>query len=137
MSQTESSRNILLAPCGMNCELCLGYQREKNKCSGCWSDSNHKPYHCAHCSIMNCALLAETKSKFCYECPKFPCTRLKQLDKRYRTKYRMSMVENLKNIQTYGIKQFLSSEKKRWTCPVCGSTICVHLDYCPTCKQNA
>ncbi|MDD5456566.1 MAG: hypothetical protein PHV30_05985 [Candidatus Margulisbacteria bacterium] len=25
----------LIAPCGMNCAICLGYLREKNKCPGC------------------------------------------------------------------------------------------------------
>lgn len=25
----------LIAPCGMNCALCIGYQRPKNRCPGC------------------------------------------------------------------------------------------------------
>ena len=25
----------LIAPCGMNCNICMAYLREKNKCPGC------------------------------------------------------------------------------------------------------
>jgi hypothetical protein len=27
--------NALIAPCGMNCGVCMAYLREKNKCPGC------------------------------------------------------------------------------------------------------
>ena len=37
----------------------------------------------------------EGKVQYCYECAEFPCRSLKHLDKRYRTNYRMSMIENL------------------------------------------
>jgi len=89
----------LMAPCGMNCGLCMAYQRDKNTCHGCWGDEKYKMKSCARCIIKNCELLKETSSKFCYECPSYPCKRLIQLDKRYKTKYRMSMIENLENIK--------------------------------------
>ena len=28
-------KSELIAPCGMNCGICYGYLREKNKCPGC------------------------------------------------------------------------------------------------------
>jgi hypothetical protein len=46
----------------------------------------------------HCAKIRNNKIKFCFECEGFPCDRIKTLDKRYRTKYGMSMVENLKEI---------------------------------------
>jgi hypothetical protein len=134
MTQSEPLRNMLIAPCGMNCGLCLAYLRDKNRCEGCRSYSTNKPKYCARCLILNCELLAQSDSKFCYECQKFPCPRLKQLDKRYRTKYRMSMIENLNTIQASGLEYFLDTENKRWKCPTCGSTICVHRKFCLTCK---
>jgi hypothetical protein len=124
---------MLIAPCGMNCALCSAFLREKNKCSGCRGDKN-KPTYCVSCKIVNCEILAATKSNFCYECPKF-CQRLKQLDKRYSTRYSMSMLENLKSIQTAGMSQFLAAQKKRWTCPDCGKLISVHYGYCVKCKK--
>ena len=126
----------LIAPCGMNCGICLAFLREKNKCSGCWFDNEQKPKHCIMCVIKNCDLLAKTSSKFCYECEKYPCTRLKQLDKRYRTRYHMSMLENLTNIRDSGLTNFLKSESKRWTCSSCGGTVCVHRGYCMECQRN-
>jgi len=53
----------------------------------------------------------KTKSKFCFECEKFPCLRIKQLDKRYRTKYNMSVLENLENIKKLGVREFVQNEK--------------------------
>jgi hypothetical protein len=56
------------------------------------------------------------------------------LDKRYRIKYKMSMIENLGTIKNFGMRIFLRHEKSRWTCTTCGGTICVHKGYCIDCK---
>jgi len=45
--------NKSVAPCGVICDICLGFQRTKNKCVGCNSIGN-KPYHCTVCSIKAC-----------------------------------------------------------------------------------
>jgi len=127
------NKNII-APCGMNCGLCMAYLRVRNKCYGCHSDDKSKPHHCAKCSIKHCEFLAETVSGFCYDCRKFPCTRLKQLDKRYRTKYYTSLIGNLNSIKEAGLDAFLIAEKKRWTCS-CGGTFCIHYGYCMECKK--
>ncbi len=123
----------LIAPCGMNCGICLGYLREKRHCPGCQSEDTQKRVSCQRCGIKNCELLAQTESGFCYECPKYPCRRLKQLDLRYRTKYSMSMIENLENIRNNGITAFTESENKRWRCANCGGVICVHRGSCYAC----
>jgi hypothetical protein len=124
----------MIAPCGMNCEICLGHQRDKNKCDGCLITAGYKSKSCVNCSIRNCEFLEKTDSKFCYKCIKFPCARLKQLDKRYRLKYKMSMIENLHTIEKSGLELFVQSETERWKCPVCGKSICVHTGYCLQCK---
>ena len=127
--------NTLIAPCGMNCGICLGYLREKNHCNGCREWSKNKSENCGRCIIIRCELLNKTDSKFCYDCEKYPCRRLKQLDTRYRTKYNMSMLENLQTIKESGLERFMQLEKERWTCPVCGATICVHRNFCLNCKE--
>ena len=125
----------LIAACGMNCGLCIGRLREKGRCGGCYKmNDDNKPKVCKSCGIVNCEVLAETTSGFCYECKKYPCTRLKNLDKRYRNKYGMSMLENLEFIRVYGLAHFLSNEEKKWQCKVCGAGLCVHRDYCLECK---
>lgn len=116
----------LIAPCGMNCGICLAYLRDKNRCEGCNSDNQYKPASCISCILKNCEVIANNKSKLCYECEKYPCKRLKQLDKRYRLKYNMSMLDNLKFIKERGMDEFLINEKIRWTCKECGGVICVH-----------
>ncbi|HDP68638.1 MAG TPA: DUF3795 domain-containing protein [Candidatus Marinimicrobia bacterium] len=123
----------LIAPCGMNCALCMAFQREKNHCSGCNLDNENKPKSCVRCIIVNCELRKQTASGFCYECSKFPCHRMKQLDKRYRTKYRMSMLENLEYIRLNGLKRFIGFESERWRCQNCGQLVSVHRTYCLHC----
>ncbi len=125
----------LIAPCGMNCGICIGYLRKKKPCSGCFTkDDVSKPKQCRSCIIVNCDLLAKTESGFCFDCHKYPCTRLKQLDKRYKNKYGMSMLENLNFIKENGLKAFLKNEELRWTCKNCGAGVSVHRDYCLQCK---
>ena len=134
MTPLVSFDKSLIAPCGMNCGTCLAYLREKNKCPGCRILSDDKAISVKTCTVTKCIYLAKTKSKFCYECEKYPCKRIKQLDKRYRTKYGTSFIENLLMIKENGIDYFLDFESKRRTCTNCGSTLCVHRDFCLTCK---
>ena len=123
-----------IAPCGMNCGTCLSYLRTKNHCHGCRRMDEHKSRYIRQCIIRNCSLLAKTTSGFCYGCEKFPCRRLKQLDKRYRTRYSTSLIENLEFIKEEGIDSFLSRESQKWHCPECGGTICIHRGTCLRCK---
>ena len=120
-----------IAPCGMNCRLCIGYIRVKNKCDGCLSPDTK----CSKaCTLRFCT---ERTGKYCdHSCPTFPCRRLKNLDKRYREKYGMSMIENLIQIEETGIRQFVRNENSRWACPVCGDLICVHRPECLNCGTS-
>ncbi len=137
MITTKLKYKGLIAPCGMNCGICIGHMREKNPCGGCFKkDDKNKPEHCRSCNIVNCELLAKTGSGFCYDCEIYPCARLKQLDKRYRTKYGMSMMKNLEYIQRNGLDEFLKKEENRWTCKECGSGLCVHRDFCLNCRTE-
>ncbi len=122
----------MIAPCGMNCGSCIGYMRPKNTCPGCWFVDQGKAR--VHCIIRNCELLEKTDSRFCYDCRKYPCQRLRQLDKRYRTKYNTSFLENLAMIKEKGIDYFLNFETNRRKCPVCGASLSVHRNNCLACS---
>lgn len=126
----------LIAPCGMNCSICMAYLRERNKCPGCRGTDIDKPVTRVKCKIKSCEMVPTNESKFCFECPEFPCDNLRHLDRRYRTNYKMSMIENLENIKRLGIREFLRNEKIRWTCSECGGTICVHKGYCYSCGKR-
>lgn len=129
-------KSSLIAPCGMNCGICYAYLREKNKCPGCRFFNTTKPISIARCKIKNCKYFKNSKIQFCFECDNFPCENLKHLDKRYRTKYRMSEISNLENIKKYGIRKFIKNEKKRWSCLKCGGIICVHKGCCYDCGKK-
>jgi hypothetical protein len=129
----------LIAPCGMNCSLCIAYQFKENDinkrgfhkkyCPGC----TPRGENCTHMRDA-CELLAKGSIRFCYECESFPCKRLKALDKRYRTKYHMSMIENLNYINEFGMEEFLTKEHDKWRCAECGATICCHNGLCLNCN---
>jgi hypothetical protein len=131
----------LIAPCGMNCGVCASYLAMKNDrktkglgktyCAGCLPRGKN-------CALIKkqCDLLGNGLIRFCYDCGDFPCRRLKDLDKRYRTKYNMSMIENLKFIRDNGITGFLSKEKEKWRCPRCGGVICCHNGLCFNCSLD-
>ena len=129
----------LIAPCGMNCSLCIAYQFKENDinrrgfhkkyCPGCFLRGDN----CTHMGD-SCELLAKGSIRFCFECKNFPCKRLKALDKRYRTKYHMSMIENLNYIKEFGMEEFLKKERDKWRCTECGATICCHNGLCLNCN---
>jgi tRNA G26 N,N-dimethylase Trm1 len=113
----------------MDCAICMAYLREKNRCGGCYT-ANRK---CSrHCTLAACT---QVKDRYRHDCEEFPCRRLVQLDKRYRTKYHMSMLENLAAIRDHGIRAFVKSERERWTCKACGGTIDVHHYRCSACGK--
>jgi hypothetical protein len=131
----------LIAPCGMNCGVCLSYLAMKNElkkkgfdkkyCAGCLPRGKN-------CVFMkdNCELLGKGLVRFCFECREYPCRRLKALDKRYRTKYHLSMIENLGLIKAYGIGLFLEKEAMKWHCNKCGEIICCHNGLCLNCSLD-
>lgn len=130
----------LIAPCGMNCRLCVSYQAglydinqygyQKRYCPGCIPRGKH-------CTFLKrtCHVITQGKARLCLECADFPCQRLKELDARYRKKYGMSMLENLTTIKQSGIIKLLNDEKKKWACPTCGEMMCCHTHTCVHCES--
>lgn len=128
----------LIAPCGMNCAVCSSYLalhkdvRTKGirvpYCKGC-RQRNKK---CAFIK-KRCNLLLNRKVEYCFECRDFPCENLKRLDKRYRTLFEMSFIDNLDFIKENSIEEFIETQKKKWKCPDCGGVICCHNGICFDC----
>ena len=126
----------LIAPCGINCGVCLAYLREKNKCCGCLSPGTNKPSHCNKCSIKLCIEHDKAAFTYCYECHKFPCARIKSLDKRYVEKYRLGLILNSNLISKYGFEEFIKTENEKWKCKHCGEVQCVHRSSCLKCGKE-
>lgn len=127
---------ILIGPCGMNCGICYAFLRVKNKCPGCRCFNAEEPVSIARCKIRNCEFIKTGKVKYCFECAPYPCKNIKNLDKRYRTKYNMSEIENLEYIKEKGVTELVERERIKWTCPDCGGTINVHKQVCSECKKE-
>ncbi len=111
----------LIAPCGMNCGICKAYLRQNNPCHGCRAAQKNKPKTRVNCRLRICK---KRKGDFCFDCPNFPCDRLKHLDQRYRTRYGMSEIENLEQIRDNGMENFLAKESQRWVSEE--GVFCVH-----------
>ncbi len=131
----------LLAPCGMNCGICKAYlaythgvPRERGKvthCAGCIPRAKN-------CYIKRgCKQLTKHQLHSCSECTQMPCEKLSHLDKRYRERYSMSMVENLKMIKAKGADEFLKNQEETYRCPNCGDAVCVHDRKCYSCGYIA
>ena len=140
MKSKMSEEKDLIAPCGMNCSLCIAYIFNKNDlnkdgfkrkyCSGCIARGKN----CTFALGKKCYLIATGKIRFCYECNNFPCDGLKRLDKRYKTKYHLSMIDNLNYIKESGIEQFIKKEIQKWKCKTCGDSVCCHNGLCLNCQ---
>jgi len=130
--------HALVAPCGMNCALCSGFLALKNdlkskgirmiRCTGCRPRNKKCAFLKKHCSK-----LSKGEVTFCFECESFPCKRLRTIDERYRSRYRMSMIENLRFIREHGMEKFLEEQEKSWKCLNCGELICCHNGLCFNC----
>jgi len=128
----------LIAPCGMNCRICVGYfgytmagKKRKMRCIGC----NPSGKSCAHLKT-HCKNKTIDTIEFCFKCSDFPCEQLKKLDSKYRKRYDMSMIKNLEYIRDNGMDAFLKQQKKRYTCSHCGAVWCVHTNICYDCKKS-
>ncbi len=128
----------LIAPCGMNCRICVGYfgytmggKKRKVNCIGC------KPRD-KSCAFLKkyCKKLTKREVEYCYECDDFPCSHLEGLDNVYRERYNMSMIENLEYIRDNGMGGFLKQQKERYTCSHCGTIWCVHTKSCYVCEES-
>ena len=122
----------------MNFAICGGYLALVNSvkekgvrmpyCSGC----RPRGKICAFLK-KQCPLLLSEEVTYCFQCREYPCLRLRRLDERYRSRFRMSMIENLESIKTKGMTEFLMGEEAKWRCPDCGGVICCHNGICFSC----
>ncbi|MHA1850717.1 MAG: DUF3795 domain-containing protein [Candidatus Thorarchaeota archaeon] len=129
-------KSELIAPCGNNCATCVGYfgytmsgAKRKHTCPGC-SEANK---NCAFLK-QHCELLAKNKVEFCHECSDYPCSHLLKLQDTYTKKYDVNIIENLDFIRDNGMEKFLRAQEKKFKCPTCSGTICVHTNRCYSCS---
>jgi hypothetical protein len=130
----------LVAPCGMNCNLCSAYlaystglPKKRGKISHCEGCLPRKK-KCAYLKG-DCPKIRNGEIRFCYECATFPCERLKKIDARYRMNYGVSFIDNLREIKRKGVDSFLRNQEKAFACERCGGVKSVHNRKCYQCES--
>lgn len=125
---------FMFTPCGVNCKLCYKHCESKDACLGCRSGGRTKPKHCQTCKIKSC--VGDRGLDFCYLCEAYPCESVKRLDKTYKKKYGISLIDNAKYVRDFGLENFMEDQKKKYTCGKCGGVISVHSRLCNECGAS-
>jgi len=123
----------MIAPCGMICSYCYVHHKRKGKCLGCRVVDGNQPKSCRNCKIKDCVL--SKGIEFCRQCEDFPCVLMKRLDKSYRTRYNVSLIEFFDSMESEGVDAFLSNQKDKYTCGICGNLINMHDRKCYECDK--
>lgn len=134
MKKPETIDFRMFAPCGMNCLVCYVHLKKKKPCYGCLGDDNNKPERCKTCEIKKCAI--DKGFIYCYSCEMYPCIKIINLDKNYKKRYQVSLIENSKSVKNYGLEFFLSGDIERWICPECSGIISLHDQECSECGKK-
>ncbi len=133
MDNTIMFTENMVAPCGLDCSLCGQALKAEGSCPGCLGPDEGKPAFCRErCSIITCAKLKSSGYRFCDECSEFPCDACAERESRYMSQYLMreSPFSNIADIRRLGMDDFLTKQREKWTCKLCGGVICVHTGIC-------
>lgn len=132
-------RAEMIAPCGLDCNICSQALIEHNPCPGCNGPDKNKPEFCAkRCGIILCQKRRANGYQYCDECQDYPCDDVMEKENRYTSKYshRESPLENLRMIREKGMDAFLNYQEAHWICPNCGSPFSVHDGICSGCHMK-
>ena len=130
----ENIDSIMFAPCGMNCKVCYKHCYHKNPCAGCLNSNTGKPEHCRKCNIKD--FIYSKGLSYCFECPEYPCTPIRNLEKSYNKRYQASLMENSEFVRNCGLEMFMERQKEKYTCLKCGGIISIHDRECSECQEK-
>ncbi len=124
----------MIAPCGVNCFACSAHLNNKKPCPGCRApEEDITRKSCRNCEKKKCAF--DQGLKWCFECDKFPCSRIKDLDKRYKQNYNISLIQNGMDAKA-DMKGFLEKQRDLFLCRECGGIIDQHHMKCSACGSS-
>ena len=134
MKMPQKIEARMIAPCGVNCLACSAYLDSKKPCPGCRAPIEQiARKSCRNCVKKQCAL--ERGLQWCFECSRFPCTRIKSLDKRYQHNYDVDLIQNGSDAKR-DMDAFLQTQRECFTCKSCGGIIDQHHQKCSECGKN-
>lgn len=134
MKMPKVIESRMIAPCGVNCLACSAYLNGKKPCPGCRAPAEeHKRKSCQSCAKKKCAF--DKGFAWCFECGRFPCARIEDLNKRYTQNYGVDLVRNGLDARE-DMDFFLEVQRERFTCKACGSVIDQHHRKCSGCGSS-
>ena len=147
----------LAAICGLYCGTCPHYlaprindheqleQISQDKripvegigCDGCLSERVSP--HCMECrhGFRRCA--AEKNVTWCFECPEFPCQRLRDFRNTHIVdgiSHHEHVIEELQYIKEHGIERWVDKQASAGQCPQCGKELYWFTRQCPSCHTQ-
>lgn len=134
MEMPQKMDGSMFAPCGMNCVVCYKHCYHKKPCAGCLNSDLGKPEHCRKCTIKDC--VRARGLDYCFQCPEYPCKRLKYMEKSYQTRYQASLMDNSAAVKARGLEAFMAEQREKYTCPACGGVISLHDRACSQCQRR-
>ena len=135
MKMVEKIDAEMIAPCGVNCLACGAYLGGKQPCQGCRAPIDKiTRKSCRNCIKKQCAF--EKGLQWCFECSRFPCSRIKSLDKRYQQNYGVDLVQNGLDAKQ-NMDAFLQVQREPFTCKSCGGGMDQHHRRCSECGNTA
>lgn len=113
---------------------CLGHlPKEDLACSGCKSDTVYAG--CSVCSLRRCA--REKAVPHCIDCKDYPCKMYKRwLSAAKFLPHTHEAASSLEIIKHDGAASWLDVQKKRWSCPDCGTPFSWYAAVCYHCGRG-
>jgi hypothetical protein len=111
MEKQVRKRHPTIACCGIDCGLCPRYYTDgKSRCPGCMGEDFFEKH--PSCSIITCCV-KKNGFETCAECPQLPCEKIVKWDTADSFVTHKKCLENLIQIQTGGMGEFIKQQKQR------------------------
>ncbi|MBN2362671.1 DUF3795 domain-containing protein [candidate division WOR-3 bacterium] len=107
------------------------------ECRGCKSDLVFEG--CKKCKMRECA--KNKQVQFCFECPDFPCTLLKEMkvavdSLKVSLPHVRFIINNMMDIKRLGKDEWLKSQNEYWKCRKCGKRMGWYDEACRSCGEK-
>ena len=113
MQTRQQIDSSMIAPCGLNCDVCDLHLLNKKSCHSCLKACGTKPAICEQCDIAKCA--RGRGHSFCYECDYFPCAESENMDMRSRDKYQLSIIDSSNLLKEIGMEAYIEHQRSNTT----------------------
>lgn len=101
MKMPQPIDSSMIAPCGINCNICDVHLQDKKSCHSCLKACGNKPAICENCNIATCA--RSQGLSYCYDCAEYPCSVLENMDLSFKDKYQVSMIAQSNLLKEIGM----------------------------------